>query len=181
MKKYHIKARQSWEAFSHEGENYCLKHLNIHEVRFSGNKGNYNFVVTYGLHCFTKDGQEYSLPVTYSDNHEERQVHLERYHLSKYLRGFIETLDKNKILFETTREKYFFFEYKDNLTNEDKKCKVCICMFKENRLLRIHVTSAFFIQQETIPNNKSYSIFKIALDTKNKPRNRQIPKEATRK
>lgn len=181
MKKHHIQARQSWKSFSHDSVDYCLKHLDAHEVLFEGNKCDYRFVVTYGLHCFAKDAQEHSISTMYSDSFEARQINLERYHLSKVLRGFIESLGSRKLLYETTKEKYFTFEHTNDLTGKSEKCKVCLCIFKENRLLRIHVTSAFFDREPKKPNHKGLSIFKIAMDTQKKPRKQGIPKEANRK
>ena len=148
---------------------------------FTGNKCSYKFVVTYGLHCFAKNDQEHSISTTYSDGFETRQVNLERYHLSKFLRCFIEKLDSNTLLYETTKEKYFTFEQINDLTGENEKCKVCLCIFKENRLLRIHVTSAFFCREINELNHKKFSIFKIAMDVQRKPRTQAIPKEASRK
>jgi hypothetical protein len=181
LKKHHIKARQSWGEFSHDDTEYCLKHLDTHEVFFKGNKSDYTFVVTYGLHCFTKNNQEHSVLTTYHDEFETRQINLERYHLSKFLRGFIENLDSHKLLYETTKEKYFTFEHVNDLTGESEKCKVCLCIFKENRLLRIHVTSGFFDRGNKELNQKGLSIFKIAMDAQKKPKNEGIPKEASRK
>lgn len=180
MRKFHIQARQHWEAFTHEGEEYCLRHLSCHEVVFEGQKDTYKFVVSYGLHCFAKNDQEHSIELTYSDDFETRQINLERYHLSKYLRGMIEELDKHKLLYETTKEKYFTFEHVNDLTGELEQCKICLCIFKENRLLRIHVTSAFFVREEENISTSGFSIFKIALDTKRKPKRHDIPKEASR-
>jgi len=181
LKKYHIQARQTWANFVHNEIEYCLKHLDAHEVTFKGDKYTYNFVVTYGLHCFAKNDQEHSIETTYSDGHEERQINFERYHLSKCLRRVIEKLDSQEPLYETTKEKYFIFEHTINLDGQIEKCKVCLCVFKENRLLRIHVTSAFFDRDNKNLPSKGYSIFKVALDTKKKPRRSGIPKEASRK
>ena len=181
MKKFHIKARQHWEKFTYDGKEFCLKHLSVHEVKFKGNKRDFNFVVTYGLHCFAKDGQEYSLDFNYSDSFETRQVNLERYHLSKDLRGFIEALDSYSLLYETTKEKYFTFEHTNNLKGVRELCKICICVFKENRLLRLHVTSAFFDKDHKETKKSGVSIFKIAKDTVDKKKSFNIPKEATRK
>lgn len=181
MKKHHIEAKQLWDNFAHDGTEYCLRHLSTHEVRFKGNKCNYTFVVTYGLHCFAKNDQEHSVATTYFDGFETRQINLERYHLSKFLRGFIENLDSHNLLYETTKEKYFTFKHVNDLTGDIEKCKVCLCIFKENRLLRIHVTSAFFDREHKELSNKGLSIFKIAMDAWKKPRNQGIPKEASRK
>lgn len=49
--------------------------------------------------CFAKSEVEHSISLTYSDAFETREINLERYHLSKYLKGFIEGLgDKKKII-----------------------------------------------------------------------------------
>lgn len=181
MKNYHIQARKQWDSFSYNQTQYCLRHLDAHEVQFIGKKQTFNFVVTYGLHCFAKSDQAHSIDLMYSDGFEQRQINLERYHLSKYLRGIIENLDKQKLLYETTKEKYFTFEHVNDLTGEIEKCKICLCIFKENRLLRIHVTSAFFDREDKKIHQKGFSIFKVAMDTFKKPRNRNIPKEASRR
>lgn len=181
MRKYHIQARQEWKSFDYNQTVFCLKHLNAHEVQFIGKKQKFNFVVTYDLHCFAKNDQEYSINLMYSNGVEERQIDLERYHLSKYLRHIIENLDKQKLLYETKKRKYFTFEHVNDLSGKIEKCKVCLCIFKENRLLRIHVTSAFFDRSEKTVYQKGVSFFKIALDTFREPRNRGIPKEASRR
>ena len=90
MKRYHIAARQQWEDFTHNGNSYSLNHLSSHEVVFNGKNHRYTFVVTYGLHCFAKNDQPHTIDLQYSDGHEIRNVNLERYHLSKYLRAIIE-------------------------------------------------------------------------------------------
>lgn len=78
MKKHHIKAKQLWDDFYHNELSYCLKHLNSHDVIYKGNKAEYKFVVTYGLHCFAKDNQAHSIPVNYCDGFEVRQIDMER-------------------------------------------------------------------------------------------------------
>ncbi|WP_041394022.1 hypothetical protein [Photobacterium profundum] len=181
MKKYHIKARQHWEDFSYQGKNYSLSHFEVHEVTFKGNKDTHKFVVTYGLHCFAKNGQENSINLCYSDEFETREIDLERYFASKQIRHCVETLDKQKLLYETTKEKYFTFESVNSLSGYPEKYKVCLCIFKENRLLRIHVTSAFFDRENKPVPNKHYTIFKLAMDAKRRPRGKVIPKEASRK
>lgn len=180
MNNYHIEAKQEWDGFSHDGDDFCLKHLSSHEVYFDGKKDRYKFIVTYGLHCFAKSEVEHSISLTYSDAFETREINLERYHLSKYLKGFIEGLGDKKKLYETAKEKYFTFERINDLTDNLERCKVCLCIFKENRLLRIHVTSAFFDREAKGIDKKGYSIFKLAMDAKEKPRRKNIPKEATR-
>lgn len=179
MKNYHIKARLEWEPFEFEGNKYPLTHLKAHEVIYKGQKDTYKFIVTYSLHCFAKDDQEHSIPLKYSDSRESRQINLERYHASKELRGIIEKLDtKGKLVYETDTEKCFNIEMMNSLNQKIEPYKICFHFFKENRMLRIHVTSAFFDRKNKPILNKSYSVFKIAMDTKKRAKNKGIPKEA---
>lgn len=181
LKRYHIQAKQHWDAFTYNNKQYCLTHLSAHEVIFKGHKKDYKFVVTYGLHCFAKDNQKHSINYKYSDSFESRQVDLERYHLSKSLKSFIEKLDSQKLLFETAKEKYFTIEHTNDLSGINERCKVCVCIFKENRLLRLHVTTAFFDRVQKEVTQKGVSIFKVIIDTERKRRGSPIPKEASRK
>lgn len=181
MKKYNIKARQHWSPFTYNNLDYCLKHLSVHEVTFKGSKKDFTFIVTYGLHCFAKDGQNHSVDKMYSDSFESRQIHLERYHLSKHLRGFIEDLASQKLMYETTKEKYFTFEHTNDLSGIKELCKICICVFKENRLLRLHVTSSYFDREHKEVKKSGVSIFKVATDAVKKKKTFDIPKEASRK
>ena len=179
MKKYHIQARTEWESFNYKEKEYPLGHLQAHEVIYKGIKSNYKFLVTYSLHCFAKDGQEHSIPLTYSDSRETRQINMERYQASKKLRNIIEKLDtKGNILYETDTEKCFNIEMLNSFSQKIEPYKICFHFFKENRILRIHVTSAFFDRTNKENLNKSYSIFKIAKDTKDRPRSKGVPKEA---
>lgn len=182
MKKFHIEAIQLWENFSFAGNEFSLQHLNVHEVSFRGNVASYQFVVTYGLHCFTKDESPHVIAYQYRDGREARSVCLERYEASKSLPAIIAGL-MDRLLFQTAGEKYFTLELLNSATGTMEPFKVCLAVFKENRLLRIHVTSAFFARWgagspgEAIPH-KSYSIFKVAKDVQEKPRAKFIPKEA---
>ena len=183
MRKYHIQARQTWENVTFNGVDICLKHLNVHEVIYPGEKENFKFVVTYGLHCFAKNDQKYSIPFKVSDSHEERDFNVERYELSKCLREVIERLHCDYDIYQTAQNKHFIFETRIVLEQEEQLCKICLCIFKENRLPRIHVTSAYVLSEEEKNKNKpskGSSIYKIAVDVKKQPKNRGFPKEATR-
>lgn len=181
MPKYHIEAKQHWEPFNYQDETYSLSHLNVHKVVFKGKNEVFEFIVTYGLHCFAKDDQKHSIDITYSDSHEIRKINLERYNASKLIRKHIDTLDQQTFLYETTSEKYFIIKHENTETGVIEPLKICICAFKENRLLRLHITSVFFERENNkLPKNK-VSIFKIAKDIKRRRKNKFIPKEATRK
>lgn len=187
MALFQIKSIQEWGSFVHEGNDYSLSHLNAHSVTYTSEKaGDIVFVVTYGLHCFTKTGTIHSIPVAISDSKETRHVDLERYKLSKMLRQAIDnfSVDNNRF-YKTSPEKFFTLQVNNPITGVSENYKICVLLFKENRLLRMHVTSAFIVKEglgspENPVKGSGFSIFKIALDLKSTPKGKmpQIPKEA---
>jgi hypothetical protein len=178
--EYHIEAKRSWNPFYIDKIEHRLEHLTVHEVQYKGEKDTFNFVVTYGLHCFAKDDKIHSIPsCIYSDGRETRQINLERYEASKSLRSIIENFGtNNQRFYKTDTEKFFTIEKLNSLSNVVEPYKVCFCIFKENRLLRMHITTAFFTRPERIYNQSHYSIFKIAMDAKRRPRGKALPVEA---
>lgn len=182
MAKYHIEAKVSWAPFYIGCTEYSLSHLTGHEVTYVGKKDSFTFVVTYSLHCFAKDDDTHSISSTYTDGKETRQINLERYEASKSLRYLVENFDKNNQRFyETATEKFFTVKMLNSINNVEEPYKICFCTFKENRLLRMHITSAFFDRSNRTYNQKQYSIFKIAMDAKRRPRSRILPIEARKK
>ncbi|EPF0317359.1 hypothetical protein ACSN7O_004788 [Enterobacter chuandaensis] len=179
--KYHIESVQEWAPFTHNGQSYSLSHLNAHEITYKGKTQDFKFVVTYGMHCFTKDGTSYNIPFKYQDARESISVCLERYEASKQLQHILPNLP-SLMLYQTTEEKYFTLQMMNSATNQLEPYKICVAFFKENRLMRIHVLSAFFARTgpgapgEPIPQ-KPVSLFKVAVDTAKKPRNSGRPKE----
>ncbi|AWA55952.2 hypothetical protein C6M51_05300 [Klebsiella pneumoniae] len=152
-----------------------------HEITYKGKMQDFKFVVTYGMHCFTKDGTPYNIPFKYQDARESISVCLERYEASKQLQHILPNLP-SLMLYQTTEEKYFTLQMMNSATNQLEPYKICVAFFKENRLMRIHVLSAFFARTgpgapgEPIPQ-KPVSLFKVAVDTAKKPRNSGRPKE----
>ncbi len=181
MTKFQVDSIQRWESFEHDGVTYDLGHLTCHEVEFQGDKITPKFVVTYGLHCFTDDESEYSIPFKYPDGRHERKVCLERYEASKRLRGILEKLDQGATIYQTKEERFFTFEMLNSATGKLESYKICLAFFHEHRLLRMHVTSAFFARKgEGIDfpvSKKGYNIFKVASDTRMKPKGHSYPKE----
>lgn len=183
MAKYHIDSIQNWEPFEHGGNTYALTHLDVHEITYKGEKADFTFVVTYGLHCFAKENTPYNIPVSYPDGRETKEVCMERYEASKHIRRILENLPQMQI-FHTDTERYFTLQMMNSATKQIEPYKICVAVFKENRLMRIHVLSAFFARTGpgspgvAIPN-KPVSIFKIAKDTEKKPRNSGRPKEVS--
>ena len=91
----------AWKNFILNGDIYDLSHLNAHWVEYldqrdEENHITYKFIVTYGLHCFTKDSDdlssEQSQLLMYSAPRESRQFNFERYQLSKQLPSLIKSL-----------------------------------------------------------------------------------------
>lgn len=107
---------------------------------------------------------------------------MERYEASKQIRQILPNLPTIG-LYQTTAEKFFTLHMMNSATNQVEPYKICVAFFKEKRLLRMHILSAFFARTgagapgEPIPN-KMVSVFKVAMDTVKKPRNSGIPKEA---
>jgi len=180
--KYQIDSIQSWEPFDHDSVTYSLSHLDAHEIIYKGDKQDYKFIVTYSLHCFAKDETSHNIPVIYEDGREKLTVCMERYEASKQIRNILENLPMME-LYQTTTEKFFTLDMINSATGQIEPYKVCIAFYKEKRLLRMHILSAFFARTgagavgEGLPN-KPVSLFKVALDTSRKPRNANYPKEA---
>lgn len=181
MPVFHVDSIQHWEPFEHEGISYDLGHLDCHEVAFQKEAEPIRFVVTYGLHCFAKDGTGHNIPLTYADGRERKTICLERYEASKQLRGIIGKLGAGAWIYLTQGESFFTLEVLNSASGVVEPLKVCMAIFREHRVLRIHVTSAFFARtgegSSGVPvKKKGFSIFKIAIDTLKKPKG-QCPKE----
>ncbi len=139
-------------------------------------------MVTYGLHCFAKDVTAFNIPLVYKDGREQLTICMERYEASKHIRQILANLPAMK-LFQTTAEKFFTLEMLNSATGQIEPYKICIAFYKEKRLLRMHILSAFFARTgpgapgEVIPNN-SVSFFKVATDTAARKKHARVPKEA---
>lgn len=182
MPAFHVDSIQHWRPFKHDVVSYDLGHLDSHEVFFKKEEGKeaIRFVVTYGLHCFTKDDTEQGIPLKYADGRESRFICMERYEASKQLRGMLEKL-AGATVYLTQGESFFTLDVMNNESGNVEPFKICMAIFRENRVLRIHVTSAFFARlgegSPGVPiKKKGFSIFKVAVDTQKKP-NGQFPKE----
>jgi len=184
LKKFYITAQQKWPSFTLNGVEYSLDHLNVHTITFSGEKHEFPFVVTYGLHCFAKDENEGNVPfdpeLAYEDGRETRPFCFERYQMSKLLPEYIQSFNVATIKVIGGSDKYRVIELIDQETGNIREYKIGFTCFKENRLFRLHVTTAFIEKREDLKvgNHKSTSIFKIGMELKDRPKNRDIPKEA---
>lgn len=181
MAKFHVDSIKHWEPFVYQGKCHDLGHLDCHEVVFQKDGEPISFVVTYGLHCFTKNDTGHNILLEYADGRHSQMVCLERYEASKQLKGIIQNLGLGACIYLTQGESYFTLDVMNNANGEVEPFKICMAIFREHRLLRIHVTSAFFARtgegSPGVPiNKKGFSIFKIAIDTRKKPKG-QYPKE----
>lgn len=181
MSAFHVDSIQHWEPFEYDGVSYDLGHLDSHTLVFQKDKDPLKFVVTYGLHCFTKDDTDHNIPVTYEDGRESQTICLERYEASKQLRGLLEKIDAGGCIYLTSGESFFTLNVMNNLSGVIEPFKICMAIFREHRLLRIHVTSAFFARigegSPGVPVRKTgFTIFKVAADTRKKTPG-QCPKE----
>lgn len=101
MKFKTVKEVISWKNFILDGEIYDLSHLNADWVEYLDKRDEkniitYKFIVTYGLHCFTKDSDdissEQSQLLMYNGPRESRTFNFERYQLSKQLPSIVKSL-----------------------------------------------------------------------------------------
>jgi len=102
-----VKEVKQWRNFTYKSQVYDLSHLNAHWVEYlddrdKNNPISYKFIVTYGLHCFTKESNELTDEelqlLMYNAPKESRPLNFERYNLSKLLPDIIKLLgEKNNI------------------------------------------------------------------------------------
>jgi len=181
LQKFHVDSIQHWEPFEYNGQQYDLGHLDCHEVVFQKDRAPICFIVTYGLHCFTKDGTAYNIQVLYADGRHSQTICLERYEASKQLRRIIEKLGMGSLIYLTQGESFFTMDMMNNISGVVEPFKICLAIYREHRRLRMHVTSAYFARtgegSPGVPiNKKGFNIFKVAVDTLKKPKG-QCPKE----
>jgi hypothetical protein len=139
----------SWRGFTLNGNVYDLSHLDAHWAEYIDEKDEnnlikYRFIITYGLHCFTKDSEELSSEsLMYKSPRESRAFNFERYELSKYLPKIIETLgDQSTLVCHAGYGKFAIIRVLDSQGNEVDYF-VVFTVFKEEKKLRLHVQSAY--------------------------------------
>ncbi|NJM48701.1 MAG: heat-shock protein [Alkalinema sp. RU_4_3] len=170
----------TWKNFSLDNNIYDLSHLNAHQVEYldhrdEDNPITYRFIVTYGLHCFTKDAeilsQEQSKLLMYYAPRECRPFHFERYELSKQLPSIIQSLgQKETLVCHAGYGKFAVVKIVDGQGNNINYF-VPFAVFKESKKLRLHVQSAY--PSNDIGRIKKVNFFAIA---KNLLNNKKLPK-----
>ncbi|WP_200929802.1 hypothetical protein [Erwinia sp. Leaf53] len=132
--------------------------------------------------AIAKDATAWNISFRYEDGREKIAICMERYEASKQLRHILKNLPAMN-LYHTAAEKFFTLDMMNSATGQVEPYKICIAFYKEKRLLRMHILSAFFVREGPgapgvpVPN-KSVSIFKIAMDTAKRPKTAAMPKEA---
>ena len=165
-----------WNSFILNEQVYDLSHLDAHWVEYQDNRegreaNSYKFKVTYGLHCFTREDLDLSEAESplwiYKAPKEARHFNIARYNLSKQLPSIIRSLGETDTL-------VFFAGYGNFATVkvidfEGIKTDyfVVFAVFRENKVLRLHVASAYPRERGKV---KKVSFFAIAFNLlKNKP------------
>ncbi|WP_414551206.1 heat-shock protein [Anabaena sp. CCY 0017] len=160
-----------WKNFIFNSEIYDLSHLNAHWVEYfdyrdENNPIPYKFIVTYGLHCFTKESKELSSEeselLMYSAPRESRQFNFERYYLSKELPSIIKSLgDKTTLVcFAGGYDNFSIVKVLDS-NGIEVYYFVVFAAFRESKRLRLHITSAYPLEKD-IGKRKKVNFFVIA-------------------
>ncbi|NEP11191.1 MAG: heat-shock protein [Symploca sp. SIO2C1] len=170
-----------WRNFTLDGKEYDLSHLNAHRVEYLDERDKtrpttYRFIVTYGLHCFTKNVGEISKEqerlLMYHAPRESRSFNLERYELSKHLPTIIKSLgNKETLVCHAGYGKYAVVKVL-NSRGCEVNYFVPFAVFRESKRLRLHVRSAY-PRHEGLGKVKKVGFFVIAknlLQNKNLPR-----------
>jgi len=145
---------KKWRDFTFNSTVYDLSHLNAHQVEYfddrdKDNPITYTFTVTYSFHCFTKESEseyhstEELKQLIYDAPAESRPFNFERYELSKHLPSIIKSLsDKQTFVGHAGYNSYATVKLL-NLKGIEVDYLVIFKVFRENKKLRLHVTSAY--------------------------------------
>nr|WP_176454076.1 hypothetical protein [Erwinia piriflorinigrans] len=166
-----------WPTFEHQGQSYLLAHLNDLEITFvqgataSQPERSYSFVVSFGLHCFTRGANprndenlsDFS-SFHYSDHRETRIFCFERYRQSFLLPRIAKEISQRKC-FNTGKGNFFTIEIVD-LEGISREYEVYFKVSRESRgKLRLHIISAYIRDNahgSAQPQKKKISFFVIA-------------------
>lgn len=181
MKFNTVQEVTSWKNFIFNGEIYDLSHLNARWVEYldkrdEKNISTYKFIVTYDLHCFTKDSDdissEESQVLIYNGPRESRTFNFERYQLSTQLPSIVESLGENETLVcHAGYRKFAIIKIVDS-NGIEVNYFIAFSAFRESKKLRLHIHSAYPIYKG-IDKVKKVGFFVIA---KNLLQNKELPK-----
>ncbi|MEH2386943.1 MAG: heat-shock protein [Nostoc sp.] len=175
-----VKEVKQWRNFRFNNQDYDLSHLNAHWAEYLDDKDEnnpipYRFIVTYGLHCFSKESNEFSSDesqlLMYHAPNESRQFNFERYELSKQLPNIIKSLSEKTTLVCHAGYGNFATVKVLNSNGIEVDYFVVFKVFKETKKLRLHTISAY-PKYEGIGKVRKVGFFVIA---KNLLNNRKLP------
>ncbi len=158
-----------WRPFKdQDGNIWDLSFLDAHEVSYTHcSPGKldivYKFTVSYSFHCFCKDypeqTEEEKLSLMYDAGKDSRPFCKIRYALARdKLRAIIEGLGNSKVI-HAGYGSYAVVEITVN-EGESEFYFVPFKVYRERKKLRLHVTSAYPVNER--PSGKPVSFFKIA-------------------
>ncbi|MDB9316775.1 heat-shock protein [Nodularia spumigena] len=169
-----------WRNFTYNSEIYDLSHLNAHWIEYidyrdENNPIPYKFIVTYGLHCFTKESKELTSEelelLMYSAPIESREFNFERYYLSKELPSIIRSLgEKTTLVYLAKNGKFATVKVLDS-NGIEVDYFVFFKAFRESKRLRLHITTAYPLEKD-IGKREKVNFFIIA---KNLLNNKKLP------
>jgi len=147
-----VKEVKQWRNFTYKSQVYDLSHLNAHWVEYlddrdKNNPISYKFIVTYSLHCFTKESNELTDEelqlLMYNAPKESRPFNFERYNLSKLLPDITKLLGEKTTL--VCHAGYGNFATVKILDSNGIEINyfVVFNVFRENKKLRLHIQSAY--------------------------------------
>lgn len=147
-----VEEQQCWVAFEYDGASYDLTHLDVHSVNYAFEDGtNYNFIVTYSCHVFAKEDPSLSTQehedLMYHAARESRPFNFKRYELSKQLRNIIENLHHSFCFHSGGRGSYATIKITTH-DGEEVDYMVPFKAFREKKKFRLHVTSAYPLDEE---------------------------------
>jgi hypothetical protein len=181
MKLSTIKEIASWRSFELRNTVYDLSHLKAEWIEYLDDRDEekpitYKFLVTYGLHCFTKNleslSTEESAALMYCSARESRAFNFERYELSKQLPTIIRSLGQKSCL--VCHAGYGNYAVVKIITAAGLEVDYFIVFsaFREQKKLRLHITSAY-PKESGIGKVKKVGFFVIARSLLN---NKPLPK-----
>ncbi len=167
VNKMNLDKQKHFFPFVLDEQIYDLSLFDSHIVEYESDKKTYKFFVTYSMHCFTKDYPEQTKEekqrLMYHSDRESRPFCFKRYRLAvKYLRDIIKNLDKSKIGF-AGYDNFATIKVIDEETQQEKYYKVTFVMYRFQKKLRLHITSAYPI--DAWQKLKPISFFKLAENT----------------
>jgi hypothetical protein len=171
----------AWKDFVLDEQTYDLSHLKAHWAEYLDRRNaekpiTYRFIVTYGLHCFTKGSEalspEDSRKLMYKAPRESREFNFERYELSKLLPSIVQSLgDKETFVAHAGHGQYATVKIV-NAEGCEVDYFVPFSVFRETKKLRLHVRSAY-TRPEGIGKVRKVGFFVIA---NNRRLNKPLPK-----